>query len=270
MKKCAMMLIIFSQSILLAACAATDVKDVSKQDTNIVDDGGTPTDELMEEDDGIIYMTVEELYSYFTDVDITPDNWQDYFEIKEEERSKTDAFGEVISTDTDYVVAAKEDVYTLNNEVVLRFFLTGSGRKFEELGTAEIDVECSDSGTSFLLYKHRDTGNTDTEEFNEIADCTVIKTLGYVTVSTLPDNMWNEDANGKKYIALKVSEDINYLLCANGEKIVQYADGREDHSAGRGERDGTDINALDGWDWNDFFNLLEGNGYGRAEHTSSD
>lgn len=263
------MLIIFSQSILLAACSATDVKDVSKQDTNIVDDGGTPTDEPMGEDDGIIYMTVQEFYSYFTDVDITPDNWQDYFEIKEEEWTETDAFGEVISTETNYIVAVKENVYIIeyDDKVVMRFSLTGCGNSFDELGTAEIDVECSsDSGTGFLFSKQRNA-----EEVNEIADYTVIKTLGYVTVSTIPDDMWNEDADGKKYIAIKVSEDVMYCLYANGDKIYRYADGSEDGAGGgRGERDGTDIHALDGWDWNDFFNLLEGNGYGRAEHTSSD
>lgn len=267
MKKSATMLMIFLQIILLAACAATDAKDASKQDTNIGDDGETPTNEPMEEDDGIIYMTVQEFYSYFTDVDITPDNWQDYFEITEEEWTKTDAFGEVISTEINYIVAAKENLFVIwkNNEVVMRFSITGSGNSFDEQGIAERDVEIGDDGTGFLLSKQRDT-----EELNEIADYTVIKTLGYVTVSTLPDDMWNENEDGEKYIAVKVSDDKIYCLYANGDRIVKYADGSEDHSAGRGERDGMDINALDGWNWNDFFNLLEGNGYGRAEHTSSD
>lgn len=266
MKKRVIMLMIFLQSILMAACSAVDVKDISKPDTNITDGGERPVDEPMKKDDGINYMTVQELYSYFTDVDITPDNWQDYFEIKEEEWTKTDAFGETISTGTDYIVTNKKNIIIIgNNEVVMRFSLVGNGQNFGELGTTEIDVECSDSGCGFLLSKQRDT-----EEFNEIADCTVIKTLGHVTVSTLPDDMWNEDTDRKKYIALKVREDLIYCFYANGDKILRYADGTEEHSLGRGERDGTNIHDLDGWDWNDFFNQLDANGYGRTDNPSLD
>lgn len=168
--------------------------------------------------------------------ELTVENWEDYFEVVEVERKVTDAFGEEVDNGSIYIslsVHAKDFVYATGNDVVMRFLLSYSETEGDyDLETQEyIDFsQCEDKSQTEVLFTYNEIaekidrdistvlsqaepteGNIVRRVERNITECKLEKISGKVAILNIPDELWNLDENGKRYLAVKKGENIDRL-----------------------------------------------------------
>lgn len=90
---------------LLVGCAKNSNNNSSENDLH-TEHHDTRQETETKEDESIIY--AEELLKHIVVIELTTENWKDYFEVVQEERDIVDAFGEKTGSETKWVLRAKD------------------------------------------------------------------------------------------------------------------------------------------------------------------
>ena len=152
-------------------------------------------------------MTKEEFAQYVTAVQITTENWLDYFELENITEENTDAFGEVTSIIKKTGIKTKEDnIYSL--DVVLEVALSDKEILFKSIDTQTFII----NGISSYVSEIYDINLTPRKPEENVSDYTFTidylectRATGTLYILDLPEEEWkvNPDfAEGKKYFCV--------------------------------------------------------------------
>lgn len=195
-------------------------------------------EEAVAQEADMVLVTKEDINSYFSTVEITLDNWQDYFEVAEKEEIETDSFGEETGAKYAWKVINPKENVKVNDDLVMRFsieiaeisntyFVDTDEAVYEatpyERNTDE-DIEAWDfypSAQIYQLYNISEPYITEDKEVyhkseNDIKKCELTKVVGSVTVANIPNHVWNTDENGDRFVAVEKEEENIAKFYENG------------------------------------------------------
>lgn len=108
MKKILIIFTVFAMSLLMVSCAKVDNHKNQSQNSGALNSSGLASSENKQPQKTVL--TVDELKSYVKVIELTTDNWQEYFEIKEiEEITPADFEDEEPEIEKDLYVTLKSD-----------------------------------------------------------------------------------------------------------------------------------------------------------------
>ena len=150
-----------------------------------------------------ITITKEELAKHSEYIELTTENWEEFIEIKKEDVIETDAFGEETGTHTNVWVVLKDGCY-VSEDHALRFscFIEGNDEREFTYDVVFFDNLIDLEGRKLILPA------------NPTRNITCEKVKGTVLKLTLPDDKWNIDEDGNKYLILKgfgKIDDLNVI-----------------------------------------------------------
>ncbi|WP_031556437.1 hypothetical protein [Lachnospira multipara] len=203
-------------------------------------------------------ISLDEFSSYFKEVDITLDNWEDYFQLDTREEVSKDAFGDFDGTVTTYeIIKPKSDNFIILGEklgederVVFRLMIAykGESGNYAADGTKvsgedpfesseEMDVSLWKNDLSYDILEIERT-NPDPEDESltfkmskNITDMQCSKVKSRILVASIPDTAWLETENGK-CIIVEDGSGLYYYLYDDGSS--EY-DGQINHQVSEGE-----------------------------------
>ncbi len=137
------------------------------------------------EEVGVI--TQEELAQYSEYIELTTENWSEYFEIKRTESIITDAFGEETGKSIDDYIVLKDGCYISEDNAIR---LTYDSDMDETISKRTTDIVFNKSDSRFrTLYCY--SGNVTCE-----------KIKGTILRLSIPEGKWAVDDEGRKYIKI--------------------------------------------------------------------
>lgn len=171
----------------LVGCTKDNKQDSKNEDGIIVENGYT-------------YISIEKLKSYIQKVDITNDNWRDYFVIEYNTYENKDSFGEVTSTRTDISFANKNDpnVYYSSGKLKLHDNLYDIDFIFD--GWLPLTM-CQEEGEYYghnfksgdLIWWGEDAnGQLDYRVF-DLDNLTCIQASGYLYLISIPEELISDE-----------------------------------------------------------------------------
>lgn len=138
-----------------------------------------------------ITITKEELVKYSEYIELTTENWEDFFEIIESEVTVTDAFGEETSIDIDAIVSLKNG-YFISEDNALRF------SHYTEINS-DNKMTRDIVFTNDALWEDRRIRYICSLDDGPILE----KAKGTILKITVPDEKWNTNEYGYKYLIIK-------------------------------------------------------------------
>lgn len=183
------------------------------------------------EKDGKIKMSTEEFLSYCDlNVELTEENWQDYFEIRENV-TEDELYGDEYTTveriePSCYNVLEIRDggLGVVKDTTAFRFHITGiwhlTEYNGEEVEDNAMDMEIDEDydiewtvkqaeeillTSSYSREQGADAGYRRTA--TDVDSCELVKVIGTMDFAHIPDDKWNVDENGVRYIIVVKAED---------------------------------------------------------------
>lgn len=178
-------LLLLAAVLCVSLCACGGSESTSGDNTN--NDTNTSADIKTEENDKEVVISKEELETYLEYVELTTENWSDYIEVKDKEYVTKDAFGEEIERHTSTVLSLKDGCY-ISEDNAIRLTYT---RTFENGSSAEMTEDFSFS-TSI--------GRDEPFHLDLNYDVTCEKIKGTIIVLNVPNEKWNINEEGLKYL----------------------------------------------------------------------
>ena len=222
-------LIIMSMILVLSMTACGAKQETSESDENATAENVANEDSTAENTDAV---PLDEFKTYFSTVELTTENWQDYFEIVEIKDEYVDSFDEPTGRyDIGSKIQSKPNTTVWGDDVVFRFnvsYTYESGNYStstdEKVGGGEDPTDTEETRDVTLSQYHLYSSILTVEEvipsdddetqvwkniktINEIV-CTKIS--GNVLVSTMPESVWSEN-NGEKCVIVDDGEGYYYL-----------------------------------------------------------
>lgn len=217
---------------ILLACLLTGCG----QSTEVLEQEETNISEETTEEETEIIVSKEEARTYFEEVTVTTENWQDYFELAEEEYISKDAFDEPTgASELRLILKTKEENIIFNQGFAMRFlvdavetkksYLADTDELYEDRGATEYESEVDFTSFDFpnawiatirQIWEPYVNTIVDIELYEkwekEIKSCELIKVAGTIFIPHIPENKWNIDVETqKRYIAIDLGADIAYL-----------------------------------------------------------
>lgn len=245
--------------LLLSGCSSSNQNNKmssSEQEEVTAQDENKEIDEVNGNNEEYV-IDVDELRTYIGTEELTLENWEEYFEIIEEEpEPTTDAFGEKVTDGSRYIsliIHAKDFAYGVDDSVAMRFSLTytvqdgyynmeteeyvedeenyGQFSQYEE--NEEKDIKFYEENITehnalyiidVLSQASPDSNNICSRVERNITECDLEKIQGIVGVVNIPDKVWNTDENSERYIAVKSDKGIariwkNHYVNTDGSNI---------------------------------------------------
>ena len=177
------------------------------------------------------FCSVEKAKAFITTADITLENWEEYFEIKEIEAMKKDPLGEETGyKEMDWYVGFKKTDWAINETVTLKFtYKEATKMEYTNQVTNQVRIEDRNDGTDFEDREDFvSISSSDTLpkwykdvmyewdwwcEENEVNKTTMIiqdfkceGVKGSVGKCTIPDDAWNVSESGTRYLLIGTPE----------------------------------------------------------------
>ena len=235
---------------------------------------GTSSNTTGVESTEYIFCTKEEVQSFFAPVDLTKENWSDYIEVKEVEDNETDAFGEISTFANYWKVISKEDVsgFVSDDFAIEIQYKKKSTTEILDAETEEVlstESDDFDGQTFSSIVQNLDLGNTLENAYSfspsaqfdyqgrravskHITDLTVVgvsRIQGQFTTWSIPDEKWNTDDDGKRFIAVEHTLNNGRVglikLYENGVMVKQREHGKLTTSSERDNPSGWDLSELE-------------------------
>jgi len=206
--------------------------------------GGNPNEKILSQ---------EEFASYFELVDLTADNWEEYFNLVEEEVEETDIFDEPTGATTKYKsIQSKDNIKAIGGGLVLQFSVSYSeqggyynpenkkvlGLELESEPDEDLDKTYQrkedinvfyerEGGISHIIATEGVIPNVSgfvidnlTRKFSvEISEITCSKAKGKILVGNIPDTAWSSDKDGR-CIIVKMKKEQYQFYENGGVKVV--------------------------------------------------
>ena len=191
------------------------------------------TDGFSKESD-YIFVTVDQIKSFFTTAELTTDNWSDYLEFRDVENNEVDAWGDVVSYRSDCTLCTKTGVTGKVEDLAMRVSYTQPyitnyyDVETLELGpteenatySGEEDLQYIGATLGYCTYLKGDVisrvdGDFIREDIRPIESIEVIKIKGTITQCDIPEELWNTNEGGVRFLAAH----------NNDELVLYYEDG---------------------------------------------
>lgn len=220
------LLIIVMGASLLVGCGSTKNDTTAGDDTAVNKDTEVNQEEEVDEEEEETeeyvdpYLDVavdgETLMGYVTEIEVSADNWQEYFYVSEKtDEEGGEHAGKVLNlyvNDGYYI--DETVVFTLNYNEKTNYTTTlpeygPSTNVFDEYKEAqEVSVKSYGNGiiSSTYIYDESDDGVT-TELITEITDITCSNVSGKIYSMQIPEDSWQTDEDGAQVIYLKQEMD---------------------------------------------------------------
>ena len=186
-------------TILFSGCAHDSSKSRKINEQN--DENNSQQNEALSEsnnesrDDIIEY---DDYRNSFKTIELTTANWNQFFEVQDNEKSPR--------------IILRED-YFLHETVVSKITFVGmlvgyddSGKRYEIEFERTVEVEQSQAERILHFIEHvQGEDNMQLVQCDEfvLQDIKCIETYGSIQMCTLPNDKWNEDENGCRYLYVK-------------------------------------------------------------------
>lgn len=153
-------------------------------------------------------ITKEELAQYSEYIELTTENWSEYFEITRKESVTTDIFGEEKGTSVYNHIVLKDGCYiSEDNAVRIKYNIeqltwdgvTDGGKLIEIEWTDDIVFEDT------MIYGEDMSKRGRSLHPDLVGDVTCEKIKGTILKLSIPDEKWAVDDEGRKYIEVKDS-----------------------------------------------------------------
>ena len=166
--------------------------NVMKENNSVSD-----TNEITVEQDGTTTISLENFLNHIKKIDITPENWKDYFEFEQTTEETKDPFGEVTDLRTHNIIKLKDNNLSYSSYAVLEIEIPKEKAHYD---TKQIAYLENGNSYEFLNYIN---GTIITDEIT----CT--KAKGSVFYLDFSDNYWNLDKENNTYfIRLKETTSV--------------------------------------------------------------
>lgn len=150
-----------------------------------------------------IVISKEELATYSEYIELTKENWSDYFEIIEEEYIVTDAFGEETERGTHTLLALKDNCYISRDNAIRLTYMRDSDNRIT---------------TEDFVFRDRRYSIWLNMEYEIICE----KIKGTILRLTIPNEKWNVDEDGEKYLRLDVYSLIDDFSKIDNKSTAIY------------------------------------------------
>lgn len=160
-------------------------------------------------EDGIIAISKKYCAENMLLVEITPDNWKDYFQVVEETIGTEDGFGEVT-----YTTRTVAKPY-LEGKYVYGFYNQNNPDKagafeFKNLKTGE---------TVAGINRYEEQG---TDVVYTLDDFELVRASATLMLLNIPDELWNKQDNGIEFVHIGKPTDPFPFTYQNGEEVDYY------------------------------------------------
>lgn len=198
MKKKFVLVLATLMCVSLCACGGS-AETNSGDKTNIQAENNSVnnTDNKTEESGKEIVISKEELATHSEYIELTTENFDDYIEIVEEEIIEKDAFGEETGRSIRVTIGLKDGCY-ISEDNAMRITYKYDGVN-GEVWDSSMDIVFRDG------YEGRETVMIKSTIFD--ISCEKIK--GTILKLTIPNEKWNIDDDGEKYLKLDDNTMIN-------------------------------------------------------------
>ena len=228
--------------MLLSGCGGQNRGNIESMTNSSGTENIAEKQDITKENDEVInVLSKEEFLSYFERVDLTLDNWDNYFYLNTGEKVEKDAFGEPNgSVETYKIIERKENIAIIDdNRPVFRFsgvyteesgYYSSDGSKISgeepHESAEEIDVSfySGDVSNDILEISRNsndfDDGTITFKSSRNISEMNCTKVKGKILVASIPDSAWINNENGRCIIV----ED------EEGSYVSLYDDGKYDYN----------------------------------------
>jgi len=178
-----------------------------------------------------------ELGNYITYYEVTPENWEEYFDHEQIRKYQVDSFGETTENYSEVIEIVPKEGYVLNDDLVMRFhhsrietFTWNNG----DTSTADYEEDRDFTAKDFIFGSASisltmggpDWGGSNPEV--TITDFALTKSVGSVFTINIPEEAWQtNEENGEEFFVLDHNGSKKRLYrngtveVLNGGKVVQ-------------------------------------------------
>ena len=212
-------------SIVLAVLIVASLVSCEEKKTDTQKENNRPTEAVEEMKEK--FCSVEDVKGFLTTKEITLENWEEYFEIKEIEQMKKDPLGEETGyKETDWYVNFKNSEWSIDETVTLKFtYKEATKMEYTNQVTGQVRIEERNNGTEFDDREDFVSVSSSDDmpkwykdvmyewdwwcEENEVNKTTMIiqdfkceGVKGSVGTYKIPDNVWNVREDGTRYLLI--------------------------------------------------------------------
>ena len=182
-----------------------------QKDINVMKEKTSTSDtkEITGEQDDTTTISLENFLGHIKKIDITPENWKDYFEFEQTTEEAKNPFGEVTGLQTHNIIKLKDNNLSYSSYAVLEIEIPKGKAHYDTKQIAYLENENS---YEFFNYIN---GTITTDEIS----CT--KAKGSVFYLDFPDNYWNLDKEkNKNFVCLKETSSVFGKYYKNENLII--------------------------------------------------
>lgn len=181
-------------------------------------------------------ISAEDLKQYVQQVEITPENWEEYFELEDYRSASIDSFGQETGGVYEGKRIKHKDGVIPSSDLVMEFAYTenmtekmvsnegaiqGTSESKEDItrqieglntGTYEPVAGNAPPGSVYSTYNKRKWGSSYwMEDTYEISDFRLNRSKGNIYKCNIPDDLWQNSEENGRYIAVKTKSKVLYL-----------------------------------------------------------
>ena len=229
-------------SIVLAVLIVASLVSCEEKKTDAQKENNRPTEAVEEMKEK--FCSVEEAKGFLTTKEITLENWEEYFEIKEIEQMKKDPLGEETGYKAaDWKIHFKDPKWAINETVTLKFtYKEATKMEYTNKVTGQVRIEERNDGTEFEDREDFVSISSVSDmpkwykdvmyewdwwcEENEVNKTTMViqdfkceGVKGSVGTCEIPDDAWNVREDGVRYLLIgspegctQISEGENFFM----------------------------------------------------------
>jgi len=185
--------------------------------------------------------------SYYEYIELTLDNWEEYFETYEEADIREDGFGELTGTEYyDLYLRLKEEYQgnlIVSETAKFRMFLPQNYEYSVYEGDAltythyyECDgreetvwIGKAETSTWLMISRAIIVDNSETSyTVHDLSGLEVLKIAGSLAKVQIPDEAWNVDAEGQKFLVVELQSGHYCVYYENGMSVLDLGESKEE------------------------------------------
>ena len=223
MKKRIVVFLASLMCISLCACGGTEStggnnniessnSEITQNENNDTEESNQPIEgkDYAIGEDGTIAITEKYCAENMLLVEITTENWKEYFQVVEETMGTVDDFGEVTYTTKTVVKPYSEERY------VYGFYNPNNS---DSKGAFEFkNLKTEQTVSKINLYD--EVNGTDI--IYNLDDFELTKVSAMLMIVNIPDELWNKSENGLEYVHIGKPSDPFPFTYQNGEEVDYY------------------------------------------------
>lgn len=187
-----------------------------------------------------------ELESYYESIELTLENWEEYFETYEKADIREDGFGEPTGTEYyELYLRLKEECQEnmiISETAKFRLFLPQNyeysiyedgvltfTHYYEYDGREEtVSIGKTEKSTGLMISRAIIVNNSETSyTVHDLSDLKLLKIAGSLAKVQIPDEVWNVDDEGQKFLIVELESGHYCVYYENGMSVLDLGESKE-------------------------------------------